>query len=48
MLSDILYRQEHELLSRIGREKSLVRRFFIAMKIEAVSAAYADSLAHNE
>ncbi len=47
MFSDILYRQEHELLRKIGREKSLLRKLVIAMRIEAISEAYAESVAHN-
>ena len=48
MLSDILYEQEHELLHKIAGEKSLLRKFFIAMKIEAISSAFADSIARAE
>lgn len=48
MLSDILYQQEHELLHKIVREKNLFRKFFLAMKIEAITEAFADSIAHAE
>lgn len=46
MLSDILYQQEHELLHKIVREKNLFRKFFLAMKIEAITEAFADSIDH--
>ncbi len=48
MFSDILYQQEHELLHKIAGEKNLFRKLFIAMRIEAISSAFAESVAHAE
>ncbi len=46
MLSKILYKQEHEMFREISKEKNIFRKLVMAMKLEAITAAFAESI-HN-
>lgn len=46
MLSNILYKQEHEMFKELAKEKNILRKLVMAVKLEAITTAFAESI-HN-